>query len=124
MNKWGHLPNAKHINRVLAHAQAYPEKWDASRGAAWVAARNAARNAAWNAAWDSAWDAAWNARDAARGAIVALIAYDDCAHMLEFTPEQIHLYVCLGVPAAILLEPAVRAMYDKNRYCNQRLTVS
>ena len=89
-NAWDHLPNAKHIDKVLVHAKTYPEKWDA----AWVATRRDA------------------VRDAVRGAIVVLIAYDDCAHMLEFTPEQIHLYACLGIPAAILLEPAVTAMYN------------
>ena len=138
-NAWDDLPNAKHIDRVLAHAKAYPDKWDAAWVAAWVAAWNAVRDASRvavrvavrDAAWDAVRVAAWNAvrdasrdasRDAARrdaawvavqGVILALMAYDDCAYMLEFTPEQIHLYTCLGIPAATLLEPAVKAMYNE-----------
>jgi len=86
---WSYLPNAKHINWVLASVKAHPEKWEAAYNAAYNAARiaawNAARIAAWNAAriaariaaydaafdaaYDAAYDAAWNAaRDAARGA--------------------------------------------------------
>ena len=60
---WAHLPNAAHIDEVLASLKAHPEKWSV----AWYAARNAARNAAWNAAWDAAWDAA---RDAVQGAVL------------------------------------------------------
>jgi hypothetical protein len=40
MTAWSHLPNAKHIDRVLASLAANPEKWDA--------ARYAARDAAWD----------------------------------------------------------------------------
>ena len=70
------------------------------------------------AVWHARNDVAWMTQsrinlDVYRGIILALIAYDDCAHMLEFTPEQIHLYVCLGVPGAILLEPAVMAMNNE-----------
>ena len=130
-NAWDHLPNAKHIDRVLAHITAHPEKWN-----------GAEYNPKWELAWDVAvptvermeewmeiWKAVWKAekippgfttrirlvdlvRDEMRGALLALVIYDDCASMLDFTPEQIHLYVCLGVRAAILLEPAVKAMYE------------
>ena len=90
---WAHLPNAAHIDRVLASLTDTPELWtaarDAARDAAWAtahdaawdvvrdaarltahnAARDAARGAAWDAARDAAWDAAHNAAwDAARGA--------------------------------------------------------
>ena len=97
---WSHLPNAAHIDCVLASVKAHPDSWaavgyaarsaawsavwDAARGAVRPAAYNAAYNAAYDAAYDAArgaargaaqdaaWDAAWDAaRDAARGA-----AYD------------------------------------------------
>ena len=67
---WAHLPNAAHIDEVLASLKAHPEKWTA----AWGAARYAAWDAAWDAAWGAAWDAAW---DAALGA--ALGAARDAA---------------------------------------------
>ena len=90
---WSHLPNAKHIDAVLADARKRPGAWGAAwtaawdaawtaardaartaaqraaRDAAWDAAQRAARDAAWGAAWDAARDAAWTAaRDAARTA--------------------------------------------------------
>ena len=78
---WAHLPNARHIDAVLADVRERPEAWTTARGAAWdaawAAAGDAVRGAAWTAAWDeargAAWDAAWDAaqraaRDAARDA--------------------------------------------------------
>ncbi len=92
---WSHLPNARHIDRILAHLEAHPDKWDAARAAAYTAARDAARAAA---------------RDAARAAIVALVAWDNCAHLLELTPDQLRVYSRLSDdPAAVLLLPAVIA---------------
>ena len=87
MSKWSHLPNAVHIERVLGSVRANPEKWDA----AWYAAHNAAHNAAWHAA---------------HGTILALIAWDDCAHLLDSEPEHVKLLAALGVESAILLYPA------------------
>ena len=141
---WSHLPNAKHIDRVLAHSEAHPEKWaaaavyaqdaaytaaraaanvcrvvaltaahtaalTAARAAARDAARGAARDAAWDAAWDAAYTAARNAAwVAAWNAIAALVAWDNCAHLLELTPDQLRVYSRLSDdPAAVLLLPAV-----------------
>lgn len=98
---WAHLPNAEHIDKVLAHLQANPTRWDA--------ARDAARDEAWGAAWDAAWGAA---RDAGWGALLALIAYDDCAYILSLPPGAIRLMVSNEHPAATLLNPAVIAMKE------------
>ena len=89
MKAWSHLPNATHIDAVVA-AVGYAAQ-GAAWGAAWGAARDAARGAAWGAARDAAWDAAWDAargaargaardaaRDAAWGAVSALVAWDEC----------------------------------------------
>lgn len=93
---WANLPNAAHIDRVLADLKARPEAWDA------------ARDAAWGAAWDAARDAAWGT---ARGTIIALIAWDDCAYLLNFTPDQLKAHIKLtNDPAATLLLPAVTAL--------------
>ena len=63
---WAALPNARHIDRVLADLKARPDVWDAAWDAAWAAAWDAARDAARDAAWDAARGAAWDAaRDAA-----------------------------------------------------------
>ena len=96
--KWADFPNAQYIDRIIAHLKANPKKWDATY--------NAARDAAWDAARDAARDAAW-------GAILALMAWDDCAYLLDQKPEHVKIIALLGHHAAILLEPAVIAMYEE-----------
>ena len=162
MTTWAHLPNAQHIDRVLAHLKQHPDRWSAAwgaaksaaRDAAWGAARGAARDAAWGAARDAAWDAArgaawgatWDAardaawaaamgaardavrdaagdairgaaRDAARSAawdaIAALVAWDDCAYLLDHAPDFLRAQINLvGDHRAVLLLPAVIAMRE------------
>ena len=78
----------------------------AARSAAWGATRDAARGAARGAAGDAAGDAAW-------GAILALIAWDDCAYLLDQTPELLQAQINLvGDRRAVLLLPAVIAMKE------------
>ena len=129
MTAWAHLPNAKHIDAVLADVKARPEAWTTARGAAWdaawAAAGDAVRGAAWTAAWDEArdavrgaawdavraavWDAVW---DAAWGALAALIAWDSSADLLECTPDVLRTMIDLAEPpvchqAALLLPYAI-----------------
>ena len=111
---WSHLPNAAHIDRVLASLKAHPDAWGATGSSA---AREAAWDAAWDAVcdavWDEAWEAAWTAAvaiGAARGAIVALIAWDNSAKFLDMTPDELEFWAALSKDsAAILILPAVRA---------------
>jgi hypothetical protein len=109
---WSDLPNAAHIDRILDHVKENPKAWgDATRDAAWYAARDAAWNAVSDAAWNAVSDAAWSAtraaaRSAARDAILALIAWDDCGHLLDADPDQVRMWAALGQPAAVLLLPA------------------
>ena len=140
MSAWAHLPNAPHIDRILEHVAQYPLKWSAAqgaaRGAAWSTAQGAARDTAWSAAWsaarnaawnavrnaarNAAWSAAWNAVrnaarnaawNAARDATDALIAWDDCAYLLDLTPETVRGIARVSdSPAAFLLLPAVIAL--------------
>ena len=78
---WSHLPNAQHIDRILADVKVNPYKWDAAwtrartaawdatRTAAWDATRDATRDAALDAAYTAAYTAALDAaRKAARDA--------------------------------------------------------
>ena len=119
MSEWSHLPNAKHIDRILASVKENPAAWDAARGAVWGAALDAARGAVWDAALDAALDAARDAvRDAARrwargavwGVVLALVTYDHAAKYLEMTPDQLRVWAELSEdPAAVLLIPAVIA---------------
>ena len=126
---WAHLPNAQHIDAVLADVKARPEVWTTARDAAWDAVRAAAWTAAWDAAWDAArdaaqraaWDAAWDAAraavwdaawDTAWGALAALIAWDSAADLLECTPDVLRTMIDLAEPpvchqAALLLPYAI-----------------
>ena len=120
MNAWSHLPNAAHIDRIIASAKAHQETWHAawralvdtiscmSRDAAISAAGDAASNADRIAARNAGW---WHVRGgAARGSILALIAYDDAAKYLEMSSDQVKIWAELSEePAAVLLLPAVIA---------------
>ena len=134
---WAHLPNAKHIDAVLADVKARPEAWTTARGAAgvtawdaaWAAAGDAVRGAAWTAVRDAVWDAAWAAvwcatwdaarsaaRDAAWGALAALITWDSSADLLDCTPDVLRTMIDLAEPpvchqAALLLPYAIVRMH-------------
>jgi len=120
---WADLPNAKHIDRILDDLKKNPDNWSDARGAARNATKNDARYAAWNAAWNAASDAARNdarnaawyaaradARADARDAISALIAYDDCAYLLDEKPEHVQMLALLGNEKALLLYQACLAL--------------
>jgi len=130
---WSHLPNAKHIDAVLADARKRPGAWDAARtaaqraaqraawdaarraawDAAWGAAQRAARDAAWGAAQDAAQRAAWRAAwDVAWDAIAALVTWDSSADLLDCTPDVLRAMIDLAEPpvchqAALLLPSAI-----------------
>ena len=117
--EWSHLPNAVHIDRILASVKAQPDVWVAAqeaawavaRSAAWSAARSVARSVAWAVARSAAWAVAGSAAWAVAGdAMVALIAWDDCSQYLDMTSEQLEMWYHLTErPACLLLLPAVRA---------------
>ena len=120
MSEWSDLPNAQHIDRVLASVKAHPEIWRAAFDPAWVAfysvahdvandeIYNAARGTTWYATrqavrHDAAFDVTW-------GAIKALIAYDDCDQYLNMPSDKLRVWAYLSEhPAAVLLLPAVVA---------------
>jgi hypothetical protein len=113
-NAWDHLPNAKHIDATIASAKAHPKEWSA----AYYAVRNVSRDAEWVAARCAAWDAVGGAaRDAAVGAtyyaawdaVSALVAYDDCAYMLDSAPSELEILAKFGDERAILLLSACKA---------------
>ena len=142
MNAWDNLPNAKHIDWVLADVKRNPQKWGvaydtawdaawgtayaAARDAAWDAARGAARGAARDVARDVAYDAARDvARDVARdaawaaawgvawGACAALIAWDYAGDILSMEPDAVRLLASAGDHAAVLMLPAVIVKHSK-----------
>lgn len=129
---WSHLPNAAHIDAVIASVAAHPAQWRAAWAGVWVSPWNPladlsrqamqsrayqamivaerGREAEWFAVADEVWDAARNAAyDAAWNAVLALVAYDDCAYLLSMPLDQVQVLAALELPAAVLLLPAVVA---------------
>jgi hypothetical protein len=117
MNAWSRLPNAAHIDRVIASVESHPEVWGAiwheARYGAWLAARSAIRH---EARYEGAWLAArlaWPV--AATGPILALIAYDDAAKYLDMSSDKLKIYAILSEePAAVLMLSAVIAFEKIN----------
>ena len=105
---WAHLPNAAHIDEVLASLKAHPGRWDATRDAAWVTAWGAARDAARDADWSAVLGAILNTPlGATRDAIAALIAYDDAGQFMKLPVEQLKAMHRLDPhPMYLLLQPA------------------
>jgi len=108
---WSHLPNAQHIDAVLADVRKRPE--------AWVLGFATVPIAVWDRAWKMAWDLASHsgrqeARDAARDATVGfsevcardavgtLIAWDSSADLLDCTPDAVCHQAALLLPYAIV----------------------
>lgn len=124
---WAHLPNAAHVDRVLAHMKKHPHKWAkawrAARRTASATARYAALDAVsdtvWDEAWHSAMDAAWRA---ALDAAWALIAWDESSALLSMPPVAVKALVDKGVVAAVLLYPAVLVMQGNDKGEEQKRT--
>ena len=117
---WAHLPNAQHIDAVLADVRKRPEVWDEAVLLVWGKFRHRLRDAARDVARDinySAWEKAWHVtRDISQAtppdAMAALIAWDSSADLLECTPDVLRAMVDLAEPpvchqAALLLPYAI-----------------
>jgi hypothetical protein len=123
MTVWSHLPNAIHIDRVLASVTVHPEEWDDAWDRTgwhgrwhgrmgWILAWDQAWDQAYSQTWDQAWDqlrvqVRGHARGHARGALLALVAYDDSAKYLNMPIDQLKmLYTLTEHPACVLLQTA------------------
>ena len=131
---WDHLPNAKHIDRVLAKLEENPDAWAGKWDAKWEAAWNDTKRDAWDDAKRDAWDDAWAAakRSATSraaninagtdvcgltcGAILALMVYDNCAYLLDEKPEDVKMLALLGNNAAILIYPTCLALQKETTH--------
>jgi hypothetical protein len=126
MSAWSNLPNAYCIDQVIEsvkeNLEIWVEVWDAFRdmasnaiwGAATAAVRDADRAMVLDAVWIRISDRG-AAGDAAWGAIMALIAYDDSSKYLAMPSDQLQFHAILSEdPAAILLLPSVIAFEKIN----------
>ena len=118
---WSHLPNAKHIDWVIASLTEHPKKWSATWNriidapncinrqpvydTAYDIVVNSLRHSEWRAVTNTVW-AIDGPYWAARSVVLALIAWDDCAYMIESGVGELELLAKLGDLRAILLWPA------------------
>ena len=132
-NEWGHLPNAYYIDCILSSLRSKPKMWDdiyrvdeelwddgmfKRFRAAWSTAENIISNSAKWLIWVAASSGATTSPGVtffsthlARGAILALIAYDDAAQYLEWDAEKLEVMSILTEsPVQFLMLPAVRAL--------------
>jgi hypothetical protein len=117
---WAHLPNAVHIDRVIVSAKANPNQW----AKAWWAIHHPAWDHEQRVAWDAVradikkqgWITAVYALSAAgyavQGAFIALVAYDDCAYMLDSDPGELAILAKFGDPRAVLILPACEILHS------------
>lgn len=114
---WDDLPNAKHIYRVLDRGRARMDEWakarlDAQRPewtAAWLESRKEIERLSRHSIWDEVWIVA---RGVGMGAI-ALVAWDDCAYILDLHPDGVTMLAGSGNHAAVLLLPAVLVLLNQ-----------
>lgn len=125
---WAHLPNATHIDRVIADVGQRPDAW----AKAWSEARAVTDHDAWGAAVDAAWNTAcdadmcvvWGdamvavmkstrvqtASAAGWDAIYALLAWDHSAALLDRPISVVRARAATGFYADVLMLPATLAL--------------
>lgn len=124
-SEWSHLPNAVHIDRIIASVKLHPEQWEVTQlpmqQEAWTKTLEVAialeRDAVWRMSRDEAWreqrqfinQEAW---DAVRVTLLCLVAYDDCAYMLNSEVGELKILAAFGDPKAILMLPACIAFHS------------
>ncbi len=120
-NPWDNHPNAKYIDSVLASINSNPMEWEMVTDIVkeyemydtWAPNKfegNRATDIILDAVWVATMsDSTYAARAVAWYAIAALIACDDCAHMLDSEPDELRILAKFGVPAATLMIPAASA---------------
>ena len=122
--KWAHLPNAVHIDRVIAAAKANPSYWRSQIvnytgwNAAWDAAEAAmaekqGRKAIWQAVLSAAQnDSLWRGLSGVvLQPMLALFAFDDCAYMLDSDPGELAILAKFDNHRATLLFTACKVFH-------------
>ena len=119
MAAWSHLPNARHIDRVLASAAAHPEFWWTTSDVRWWKGVDLADDFISSEAVTAILNAIWKMEsvrlnstrlNAVRDAAFTLMIHGDCEHYLALPCDQLEFIAYLsGLPLPNMLLPAVRA---------------
>ena len=123
---WDHLPNSKYIDWIISSVRLYPDQWALSLDKQTIISEKARRAAydrvlsvgrlperalAFRAIADITQKPIWYI---AAQANLALIAWDDCAYMIESEVGELEIIAKFGDPRAILLLPAC-IVYNNQR---------
>ena len=121
---WAHLPNARHIDGIIADVQARPERWSDLLDLTWFMAGTAAQWQVTHESVGAVWDVVRTAAmpmlaalpwTSARGTVLALLAWPDSARMLSMTPAALRTLIDITegdvTHQAVLILPAVLAGY-------------
>ena len=119
---WRHLPNAPRIKALIECARRNPDAWlrepESNRNRAWQRAKDRAEEQARVGMHLLAWRESSLDEPVSElevwsnigGATLALVAYDDCGHLLDMSYERLLVWANVSEePAAWLLLPAVWA---------------
>jgi hypothetical protein len=119
---WADLPNAAHIDRVLASAKANPKHWALAWDTTWSAERTVALNVARDAICSQERLKAWylvrkdtvenDSPNDTWGVVLALCAFDDCAYMLDSDPGELAILAAFGDPRAVLLLSSCKVFHS------------
>ena len=129
--KWSHLPNAKYINWVIASSKEHPENWvGAINSTGDKVQYHRSRSNTYGLIKDQvSWYEARSGLLATNdevwipttGAVIALIAYDDCGYMIESDVDELKLIAAFGAERAIMLLPAC-IIYNETKELTNLIT--
>ena len=114
MNAWSNLPNAKHIDWVLASLKSNIDIWNQARNQAWNQAyiqayiqandqaRIQARIQALNQVYEKTY-ARYQTYDQVSGVLLALVAYDDCDQYLRMSHSELKTWALVSENSQAIL---------------------
>lgn len=121
---WSNLPSANQIDEVLEYVRSPAWGWqNATSEVAFKILHTPDYDTEYKKAHDKLdkhtfhiYEALWRRCVITDGgALLALVVYPNCAHMLELTPEQLKIYIGLGIPGASLLYTYVAVKSQKRK---------
>ena len=122
---WSDLPNAVHIDQVIASFKSNPDQWkelhSTSRSracaTAWEVLHYVGQYTIRRSAVDSLANIMYKVKQeevamAVSSALICLLSYDDCSYMLDSDVEELKILAAFGDERAILLLPACIAFHS------------
>lgn len=121
MSGWRRPGISRYILRIISAAEANPKDWETAVDNTWAKAIQYAYDKITIEEYHNVWGvtSCMQGTDAwygVHGAVTALVAFDNCAYLLDEKPVHVQLLASLGVEAAVLMRTASSALCaDKNR---------